>query len=97
MFGDRVLVAAYRCGNGFTGVETEVEKLNVFTNVLHPRNRTLVPRHRKAAGNYFTFREMISFANDEGEAFRSCHPAAKTLPKGRLTRTAHAVHFVDED
>ena len=56
----------------------------------------MVARHREAARFDVTFGEMISFAYDEGEALRSRQAAIK-LPKGILPRTAHAIHFVDED
>ena len=76
-YGNRIRVAAYRCGNVFT----DAELMNVFTDGLNPATRTLVARYRETAGRSLSLQQLVMFARDEGEAYRARQPG-RNRPKG---------------
>ena len=92
-YGNRVSVAAYRCGNVFT----DSELMNVFVDGLLPATRTLVARFRESAGRSVTLEQLVAFARDEGDANRARLPSRSRLPKGVLPKSAIAVDMVEDD
>ena len=92
-YGNRVSIAAYRCGNVFT----DSELMNVFVDGLLPVTRTLVARFRESAGRSTTFEQLVAFARDEGDAYRARLPSRSRPPKGTLPSSAIAVNMVDDN
>ena len=78
-YGNRILVAAYHCGNVFT----DTELMNVFTDGLNSATRTLVARYCESAGRSLTLQQLAAFARDEGEAYRDRQPGPNR-PKGTI-------------
>ena len=67
-FAARVGIAAYRCGN----IHTESEKIGFFINGLQPAIRSIVSRFRRdQPRSVLTFDRVVSFARDEGDAYRA--------------------------
>jgi hypothetical protein len=93
--GNRVRIAAYRCGNVFT----DSELMNVFVDGLHPATRSLVARFRESQGRSLSFEQLIAFARDEGESYRARAPGQNRLPRGVIPAVKPpvkaAVHLVD--
>ena len=78
-FAARVSSAAYRCGN----IQSENERIGVFVNGLHAAIRTIVSRFRRnQPRSTVTFDSIVSFARDEGDAYRAraVAPRASATP-----------------
>ena len=86
-FAARVSSAAYRCGN----VHAENERINVFVNGLHSAIRTIVSRFRRSQPrSSVTFDLIVSFARDEGDAYRDRTPASRVNVTPVISRVAAA-------
>lgn len=65
-FTSRGGVSAYRCGN----VQTKVEKIAVFVNVLLPAIRYIFSRFRsEQLRTMLIFDRIVSYARDEGDFY----------------------------
>lgn len=103
-YASRVGTAAYRCGN----VHTESEKITIFVHGLQPATRSIVSRFRRdQPRSMLTFDRVVSFARDEGDAYRARvrqprsgtpPPPSRASPRHTSTvkpATDRSVHFLD--
>lgn len=76
-FSARLMAAEVRCGN----IHSTEEKMTLFIDGLQAGVRPLVSRYREAEraksrteGGFFTYLDLVRFAQNEGEAYRARNP-----------------------
>lgn len=83
-YGNRVLLASHRCGDVFT----DAEQMSAFVDGLLKTTRTLVARHRESMArerrSELTFSDLVSYAQDQGDAFRATRVTKATRPSGGI-------------